>query len=155
VNRQASIEWVAQQLWLNGSASKKAAPGVAALIVDGLARQWEGDQTVAATDQVTRDTSLQVTLIDAPDKRSEDYGRETQRTYKVSDGTTTHKVRIRFGADSRFGYIVENLVGGKWHHLLDGDLIYERTWPDGRTTVLSVGEIPFEEAALRAANVLL
>ncbi len=86
-----------------------------------------------------------IDLVDAPDKPTDPddvyQPRESQRVYKVSDGTARHTVRIRRDPDQGYGYIVENLVAGKWHRLLTGDTIDLR--------------IPFDEAAKRAAAVLL
>lgn len=90
-----------------------------------------------------------ITLVDRPDAPSDDdefaqfhdEGRERQRTYKVSDGTTTHTVRIQRDPNASYGYIVENLVGNKWHKLLTGDTENMK--------------VPFDKAAARAAAVLL
>lgn len=73
--------------------------------------------------------------------------KENQRTYKVSEGLEKPAtVRVRRDVDgpsgSHYLYVVENLVGGKWHRLLTG-----ATDPHGY--------IPFDEAVARAAAVLL
>ena len=87
-----------------------------------------------------------ITLVDAPD-RIEDpeipglYPRENQRTYKVSDLDKTHTVKIDRNPDVSWEYRVQNLVGGTWHTLLTGSTVKT--------------EIPFDEAAARAAAVLL
>lgn len=91
-------------------------------------------------------TEPTIVLVDAPD-RIEDpefglIGRESQRTYKVSDGTTTHTVKVDRDPGSAYQYRVQNLVGNKWHTLLTGDTVDN-------------GKIPFDEAAARAAAVLL
>lgn len=94
--------------------------------------------------------AVTVVLVDAPDKPAEGQAwagaREMQRTYKVSDGKVTHTVRIRWDEDRSYGYVVENLVGGKWHKLLTGST-------EGPTAYSL--SIPFEKAAERAAAVLL
>ena len=93
-------------------------------------------------------TEPTITLVDRPDRPDPNdefalyhvEGRESQRTYKVSDGATTHTVRISRD-DTIYQYRIENLVGGKWHKLLTGQT----------TNNL----IPWDEAAARAAAVLL
>jgi hypothetical protein len=97
-----------------------------------------------------------ITLIDAPDRRDDlEPGfrpEENQRIYEVSDPTKSsrvHKVRIRHDFDkSGFSYVIENLVANKWHRLIEADLS-ARPGGYGREP------IPFEEAAMRAAKVLL
>lgn len=81
-----------------------------------------------------------IVLVDAPDKN--EFGvREGQRTYKVTtDDGKVVTVRVRRDPEAAYQYVVENLVGGKWHRLLTGD-----------TVDLTV---PFDAAAARAKAVL-
>lgn len=95
-----------------------------------------------------------IELVDAPDKSEGDFGlpqREGQRTYKIAvysaagHRSEPETIRVRFDPDADYGYIVENLVGPihgkKWHKLLQG-------YTTDRV-------VPFDEAVLRAAKVLL
>jgi hypothetical protein len=86
-----------------------------------------------------------ITLVDQPDLHGvPDDERalitETERTYRIADETARHTVRVR-ARPGHNRYIVENLIGGRWHRLLEGDA------PNGA--------IPFVHAVHRAAAVLL
>lgn len=90
-----------------------------------------------------------ITLVDQPDVRNvpEDerqFIHESQRTYRVADDTASHTVRVRRDPDNYRKYLVENLVSGRWHRLLEGD----NDIPDGR-------DVPFAYAVKRAVAVLL
>lgn len=89
-----------------------------------------------------------IELVDAPDEDLGFGARESQRTYKIAIADTgaggrgkVETIRIRSDPDSGYLYIIENLVSAKWHRLLEGNT-KERA-------------IPFDDAILRAAKVLL
>jgi hypothetical protein len=77
---------------------------------------------------------------------------ESQRTYSLSRDGTRAAVRVRRDTEGSDGsyhrYVVENLVGGKWHRLLTGDVGLDTSiGRDGRA-------IDFNAAINRAAAVL-
>lgn len=90
---------------------------------------------------------MEIRLVDAPDKVPPgtpewQIPEEHQRTYKLTelDGKV-HTVRVRRDVDTSYNtYVIENLVGGKWHRLLTGNC--------------SERIVPFEAAAVRASKVL-
>lgn len=109
----------------------------------------------------TSPAGVEITLVDAPDAGMD--SPEGQRVYSLSRDGTRAAVRVRRDTDGNDGsyhrYVVENLVGGKWHRLLVGDVgvqrpalmrgdveVYAASF-DGRT-------IDFDAAILRAAAVL-
>jgi hypothetical protein len=98
---------------------------------------------------ITSPDGVEITLVDAPERDSESYVRENQRTFSLFRDGTRAAVRVRRDSEGNDGsfhrYVIENLVGGKWHRLLTGDV--------GIRT--SVGfDIDFDGAILRAAAVL-
>jgi hypothetical protein len=91
------------------------------------------------------------TLVDAPDRHEGDdamFDNEGQRTYKVFSDTgplperKEYTVRIRRDPERNFAYVIENLVGARWHRLLEGNT-------EDRL------KIPFDKAIARAEAVLL
>lgn len=93
-----------------------------------------------------------IVLVDAPDQPEPDgqfiaHAWESQRTYRIfARGLAGHlspseTVRIRRHDTEAYTYVVENLVAKRWHTLLRGSTIDN--------------QIPFDEAVLRACNVLL
>jgi hypothetical protein len=104
------------------------------------------------TTHIETESGVEITLVDAPEHDPESYVRENQRTYSLQRDGTRAAVRVRRDSEGNDGsfhrYVIENLVGGKWHRLLTGDSgIKTSVGFDGMT-------IDFDAAIQRAAAVL-
>lgn len=117
------------------------------------------------TTKIETEQGVEITLVDAPESGADRSGPESQRTYSLLRDGTRAAVRVRRDVEGTDGayhrYVVENLVGGKWHRLLTGDVGIHRPAITNSETGVEVipasfdsRTINFDAAIERAAAVL-